>query len=183
MLKGEASDPLVYYVFDLPYCEGYNLCRTPLLKRKELLWELIKSLPEESALHVRYSDHIQGQGARSFEHACRRALEGIISKQAMSAYRQARSKHWVKVKCQHRQELVIGGYTNPAGSRKYFGALLLGYYDDGGQLHYAGRVGTGFTHQRLSHIHSLLSKLPQARPPFASLTFRPRSQGRALGTP
>ena len=169
VLKGEASDPLVYYVFDLPHCEGFNLCRTPLLKRKELLWELVKSLPVDAATHLRYSDHIQGQGERSFNEACRQALEGIISKLAMSAYHQARSKHWVKVKCQHRQELVIGGYTNPAGSRKYFGALLLGYYDERGQLHYAGRVGTGFSHQRLSRIHALLSKRHQPSPSFVRL--------------
>lgn len=169
VLKGEASDPLVYYVFDLPYCEGYNLCRTPLLTRKELLWELIKCLPEAAAFHLRYSDHIQGQGERSFEHACRKALEGIISKHAMSPYRQTRSKQWVKVKCHHRQELVIGGYTNPSGSRKFFGALLLGYYDQEGQLQYAGRVGTGFTQQRLARLHALLSKRHQASPPFVRL--------------
>ncbi|MDT3778769.1 DNA ligase D [Nitrospira sp. MA-1] len=169
VLKGEASDPLVYFVFDLPYCEGYNLCRTPLIKRKELLWEFIKAFPEKAAAHVRYSDHIQGQGERTFEQACRRALEGIISKNAMSPYRQARSKHWVKVKCHHRQEFVIGGYTNPSGSRKFFGALLLGYYDKEGHLQYAGRVGTGFTHQRLSRIYALLAKRAQSHPPFARL--------------
>ncbi|HBP89630.1 MAG: DNA ligase D [Nitrospira sp.] len=171
VLKGEASDPLVYYAFDLPYCEGYSLCRTPLLKRKELLRELIASLPADAATHIRYSDHIQGQGQDSFNQACRLALEGLISKQAMSPYRQARSKHWVKVKCQQRQELVIGGYTNPAGSRKYFGALLLGYYDEQGRLHYAGRVGTGFSDQRLARIYALLVKRQQARPPFFRLPF------------
>ncbi len=169
VLKGEASDPLVYFVFDLPYCEGYNLCRTPLLRRKELLWELIKSLPEGAALHVRYSDHIHGHGKRAFEQACRWALEGIISKYAMSPYRQARSKQWVKVKCHHRQEFVIGGYTNSSGSRKFFGALLLGYYDKQGHLQYAGRVGTGFTHQHLSRIYALLAKRAQSHTPFARL--------------
>ena len=169
VLKGEASDPLVYFVFDLPYCEGYNLCRTPLLQRKELLWELIKSMPEGTALHVRYSDHIQGHGKRVFEQACRRALEGIVSKYAMSPYRQARSKQWVKVKCHHRQEFIIGGYTIPSGSRTFFGALLLGYFDKRGHLQYAGRVGTGFTHQRLKRVHALLAKRPQSHPPFARL--------------
>ena len=177
VLKGEASDPLVYYMFDLPYCEGYNLSRTPLLKRKEMLQHVVKDLSPQASFLLRYSDHIQGQGEQSYEQACRQALEGIISKRTTSSYQQTRSKQWVKVKCHHRQELVIGGYTNPAGSRKYFGALLLGYYDDQSRLHYAGRVGTGFDEGRLKRIHALLAKRIRSRSSFARLPSKRDLQG------
>ncbi|MEX2492008.1 MAG: DNA ligase D [Nitrospirales bacterium] len=177
VLKGEASDPMVYFMFDLPHCEGYNLSRTPLLQRKEMLQRLLKDLSSQAAFLLRYSDHIQGLGEQSYEHACRNALEGIISKQISSSYQQSRSKQWVKVKCHHRQELVIGGYTNPAGSRNYFGAVLLGYYDEQGRLQYAGRVGTGFDERKLKNIHALLAKRHRSRSSFASLPSKRDLQG------
>jgi bifunctional non-homologous end joining protein LigD len=177
VLKGEASDPLVYFLFDLPHCEGYNLRRTPLLKRKAMLQRLLSGLSSRPGFFLRYSDHIQGQGEQAYEQACRQALEGIISKRTTSSYQQARSKQWVKVKCHHRQELVIGGYTNPAGSRQYFGALLLGYYDDRSRLHYAGRVGTGFDEVRLKRIHALLAKRVRSSSPFLKLSAQEDSQG------
>jgi bifunctional non-homologous end joining protein LigD len=177
VLNGEASDPLVYFLFDLPHCEEYNLSRTPLLKRKEMLQHLLKDLSSQAAFLLRYSDHIQGKGKQSYEHACRNALEGIISKHAASSYQQSRSKQWVKVKCHHRQELVIGGYTSPAGSRKYFGALLVGYYDEQGRLQYAGRVGTGFDKNRLKQVHALLITRHRFHSPFFTMLSKRNTKG------
>lgn len=164
MKRGRDED-LVYYLFDAPYLEGYNLARTRLDKRKALLARLVLAVNPSNDGPIRYSDHIRGQGPDVFEHACRFAMEGVVSKQAKSTYHQARTKSWLKTKCIKRQEFVIGGYTKPGGSRVGFGALVLGYYQDG-QFIYAGRVGTGFNHESLRRIKAELTKRKTDSSPF-----------------
>lgn len=163
VLSGIQGGTLTYHVFDIAYCQGYDLTATPLIERKEFLRSLLEEL--EGTL-VRFGDHIRGQGGIVYEQACRHGLEGIISKRADSGYVQKRSHSWVKVKCLKRQEFVIGGYTDPSGARKGFGALLLGYYDGAGDLNYCGRVGTGFDEKTLDRIHGRLRKIGREEPPF-----------------
>jgi bifunctional non-homologous end joining protein LigD len=159
------DETLVYYLFDVPYFEGFDLTKTPLVERKQLLARLVLSANPENEGPVRYSDHVQGSGENVFQHACRSALEGVVSKRADSLYQQFRSSTWLKVKCLKRQEFVIGGYTKPEGSRAGFGALLLGYYKDG-SLTYCGRVGTGFTRQSLRDLAAGLKKRRIDSPAF-----------------
>ncbi len=171
-LKGTGSGRLVYYVFDIPYCRGYNLTRTPLTDRKELLRRLFDIFrrvegPDNGAA-IGYAEHIRGKGPVVFSQACGLSLEGIVSKQAQSPYEQKRSRRWVKVKCSHRQEFVIGGYTDPAGSRTGFGALLLGFYDPEGKLVYAGKVGTGFNDKILADLSRRLKELDSETAHFAN---------------
>ncbi len=154
---------LVYFVFDLLYLDGYDMRLVPLLERKRLLSELLDTGKYEP---LRYTDHVQGNGGKMYRQACQRGSEGIIAKRADGPYVAGRGHGWLKIKCGLRQEFVIGGYTDPSGSRAAFGALLLGVYDKGGALHYAGRVGTGFNRQLLRQIHQRLRKLEQAKPPF-----------------
>ncbi len=122
---------------------------------------------EDSSL-IRYSDHIAGKGDIVFAEACRTGMEGIISKRIDAVYLGSRNRNWVKVKCGRRQEFVIGGYTDPSGSRKAFGALLLGVYDGQGQFTFAGRTGTGFSDRSLKELHKRLTALAQSRPPFVN---------------
>lgn len=164
MMQRQRDDQIVYYVFDLPHCNGYELTQTPLGDRKALLKSLLYGFSSSGA--IRYSDHIVGNGVAAFSDACRRGLEGLISKRIDSLYRQRRSDDWLKVKCLSRQEFVIGGWTDPGGSRSGFGSLLLGYYDNQGGFQFAGKVGTGFTSQSLKQIKSALHALEQEQPPF-----------------
>jgi len=116
---------------------------------------------------LRYSDHIIGDNQASFQEACRQGLEGLIVKRMDAGYRSGRGRTWLKVKCEQRQEFVIGGFTEPAGSRQGFGALLVGFYEDR-TLRYAGRVGTGFSDSLLKTLHRKLRSLEQSKPPFAN---------------
>lgn len=166
LLKRGNEKSLVYYVFDVPYFAGYSLTGTPLLERKELLASLLLAGTPKNDGVLRYSDHIRGQGQSVLASACRYAMEGVVSKRADSAYQQFRSPSWLKIKCLKRQEFVIGGYTKPSGSRVGFGALLLGYHDDG-KLVYAGRVGTGFTNDTLRQLAAELKQRRSDSPPFA----------------
>ena len=152
----------LYFAFDLPYVNGYDLRRAPLVERKTLLRKMIADSPL-----VRFSDHVQGDGPAFFAEACKVGLEGIISKRADSPYEATRSRAWQKVKCGLRQEFVIGGYTDPQGSRAGFGALLLGVYD-GDALRYCGKVGTGFDDAMLKRLSSKLAALAADKPPFAN---------------
>lgn len=160
-----ASARLAYYVFDLVYLNGYDLSGVPLLARKNTLKTLLAALDPGGP--ILYSDHIAGDAQNVFEHACMHGLEGIIVKRADAHYAQTRGRSWLKVKCRQRQEFVIGGYTDPAGSRAEFGALLLGVYDDQRQLRYAGRVGTGFDAETLKSVAKNFPRLRQAASPFA----------------
>lgn len=172
-LKRGKCDKLVYYAFDLVHLNGYDLTRVPLLERKELLARRLLGEYSENDGPIRYSDHIQGDGPTVVEQICRHALEGVISKRADGRYQQGRSRQWLKIKCLKRQEFVIGGYTRPSGSRKGFGALLLGYYQ-GSQLKYCGRVGTGFTNDSLRQITAELAGRKTEAPAF----INPPSDGR-----
>jgi bifunctional non-homologous end joining protein LigD len=165
MAQKAMQERLVYYVFDLPYLNGYDLRAVPLVERKRLLKELLSGQPEDGVL--RYSDHVAGEAREAYSHACMHGMEGLVVKRADAPYAETRSKTWLKVKCAHRQEFVIGGYTDPAGARNQFGALLLGVYDEDGQLRYAGRVGTGFDEETLKLVAGRMRKVEAKQSPFA----------------
>ncbi len=123
-----AAHPLTYFVFDLLHLNGHNLRQEPLTARKEILSQMLDSLVEHES--VRYGQHIQTEGAPIFERACELGAEGIVSKRADSAYTSGRTKSWLKIKCDRRQEFVVGGFTKPANGTEGIGALLLGVYDE-----------------------------------------------------
>jgi bifunctional non-homologous end joining protein LigD len=158
-----AAQPIVYCLFDLLYLNGYDLRQAPLVERKRLLNSLLDTGAGRPVL--RYSDHLVGGGKAAFEEACRQGLEGLMAKRADAPYRSGRTRSWLKIKCEQRQEFVIGGYTDPAGSRHGFGALLVGFYEKD-ELRYAGKVGTGFTDESLRQLEATLKPLEQARPSF-----------------
>ena len=167
-LQNALSDPraktISYFVFDLLYHNGYDLRGVALTERKQLL----RALVGKSDAVLRYSIDVQGSGAEFFEQACKLKLEGAISKRANSVYREGvRTRDWLKVKCGRRQEMVIGGFTDPQGSRSGFGALLLGIHE-GGKLRYAGKVGTGFDDKTLTKLRAILAKLEQKEAPFVN---------------
>jgi bifunctional non-homologous end joining protein LigD len=140
---------LVFYAFDLLYLDGYDLMPAPLDERKTALAGLV---PPTSRGTLRYSDHQAGRGSDFYRHACRYDLEGTISKRRDRPYRSGRGRDWLKIKCHKTDEFVVIGFTEPAGRRHGFGALLLGYYDKEGRLTYSGRVGTGFNDSLLSDL-------------------------------
>lgn len=157
---------LAYFIFDLLYLDGYDVTHLPLRQRKELLQALLGQLTASKDNPLHYSDHMAGHAQEAFNHACLHGLEGIIVKHADSPYQQQRSRDWLKVKCGQRQEFVIGGYTEPAGSRELFGALLLGNYDEKGGLRYAGRVGTGFKQDTLKLVAKHFASLRTEKTAF-----------------
>jgi bifunctional non-homologous end joining protein LigD len=158
-LSGGHDETLVYYMFDLLYLDGWDLRPCALRDRKQRL----KGLDTWHGM-LRYSDHHQGDAARMRAEACRMKLEGIICKKADAAYHSGRGNDWLKLKCQGREELLVLGWTEPAGSRTGLGALHLGYYDAGGRLHYAGGVGTGFSDDTLLLLRDRLDGLGSAPP-------------------
>jgi bifunctional non-homologous end joining protein LigD len=167
-LNDNRGADIVYFVFDLLHLDGRDLMNAPLLSRKQALEELLKrSGRSENQNRIRFSEHWIGQGDDLFKEACRRSLEGIVSKRSDQPYRSGRGRDWVKVKCLANQEFVIGGYTDPGGARAGLGALLLGVYDDGGRLRYCGRVGTGFTSKTLTELRARLNAIKRAGSPFA----------------
>lgn len=157
---------LAYFIFDLLYLDGHDVTHLPLRQRKELLQALLDQLTASKDNPLHYSDHMAGHAQEAFNHACLHGLEGIIVKHADSSYQQQRSRDWLKVKCGQRQEFVIGGYTEPAGSRELFGALLLGNYDEKGGLRYAGRVGTGFKQDTLKLVAKHFASLRTEKTAF-----------------
>jgi bifunctional non-homologous end joining protein LigD len=159
-MKAEKTNALIYWAFDLLYLNGQDLRSLPQIERKERLKSL---LPNEGA--VRYSDHSRGDGREMLEAGCRMNLEGIVSKRVDAAYISGRRDDWVKSKCLKRQEFVIGGYTDPEGSRISFGALLLGFYENG-KFKFAGKCGTGFNQQSLHDVAQRLGKLETSQSPF-----------------
>jgi bifunctional non-homologous end joining protein LigD len=161
---GGGNENLVYFAFDLLHLDGYDLRPVPLLRRKEALGALLEGQPPEGTL--RFSDHVLGAGEDFYRQACGFALEGMISKRADQPYQSGRGKDWVKVKCLKRQEMVIVGFTDPEGSRTGFGALLLAVNDDGGELVFAGKVGTGFNSRTLTDLRKKLGKLERKTPAF-----------------
>jgi len=161
-MRGGRDRELVFFAFDLLHADGFDLTRAPLERRKEAL----RSLIEGAEGTLRYSDHVRGQGTAFYREACRRHLEGIISKRAGDPYVSGRTGAWLKTKCTARQEFVIGGYTEPQGARSHLGALLLGVRENGQGLRYAGKVGTGFTEDSLNELKRKLGPLEIDRPPF-----------------
>jgi bifunctional non-homologous end joining protein LigD len=159
------GDQLAYYMFDVLYLSGHDLTQVPLSQRKQLLSKLLAG--QTGAL--RYSEHVIGQAPEFFRQACKQKLEGIVCKRADQPHRPGRGADWIKVKCSHREEFVIGGYTPPAGSRRGFGALLVGYFDNQEQLVYAGRVGTGFSDRVLDELAGRLLKTERQKSPFVDL--------------
>lgn len=158
-----------YYVFDLLWLEGNDVRALPLLTRKRLLRSALSS---SGALRI--TPHRNRAGEAAFEQACRRGWEGLVAKRAQSPYTASRSRDWLKLKCAQGQELVIGGYTSPRGSRSDFGALLVGYYADG-ELRYAGKVGTGFDQGTLKALGERLRAAHCESSPFChSSEFRER---------
>ncbi len=155
---------LKYYIFDLVYLNGQDISHFPLLDRKSLLKEILSSQSKDSMLQ--YSDHVVGHAKQAFEKACKEGIEGIVIKQSSSPYVQARNHNWLKLKCSQRQEFVIGGFTDPEGSRQGFGALLLGYYNDKKELRYAGRVGTGFNGDMIDKLAARFKPLTQSHAAF-----------------
>jgi bifunctional non-homologous end joining protein LigD len=159
-----STDPrLIYYAFDLLHLDGWDLAGAPLLERKRVLEELAGKKNGT----FRYLDHIDGHGEDFFGEACRHGLEGIISKRRDRPYRAGRTTDWLKIKCGFSQELVIGGWTDPAGSRTGLGALLLGLHGAGGRLEYVGKVGTGFSEKTLEDLRRRLGEIETSNAPFA----------------
>lgn len=175
-IKTGDTRSLVYYIFDVPYLDGFDLTATPLIERKKTLARLLHAANPANDGVIRYSDHTEGHGEDVFQRACHRGMEGIIAKRADGPYQQVRSNAWLKIKCTKQQEFVIGGYSQPEGSRVGFGALLLGYYD-GDELKFAGRVGTGFTTQSLKQITVELKKRRIDEPPYANPPTGVESRG------
>lgn len=161
-----------YVAFDLPWCDGYDLQRSPLLERKRLLAALLARAPKSSRL--RYSEHVTGDGRAFLEHACSLGLEGAVSKPAQAPYSPGARAAWIKTKCVRRQEFVVLGRTEPTGGRAHLGALLVGYHDAKGELRYAGKVGTGFTQTSLRELARRLRPLARERAPISPV---PRGPG------
>jgi bifunctional non-homologous end joining protein LigD len=159
--RGERPTPVFFYVFDILRDAGEDVTQEPLRERKA---RLRKALAFDDP--IRFTTHRNGDGEAFYEEACRKGWEGLIAKRADAPYTYGRSRNWLKFKCSAEQELVIGGYTAPRGSRTDLGALLLGYYDDG-ELRYAGKVGTGFTRETLRDLAAQLAPLKRDRSPFA----------------
>jgi bifunctional non-homologous end joining protein LigD len=156
-----AEVPVYYYIFDVLWAGDRDVRPLPLRERKQILRSLLTF-----AGPLRFTEHEDTSGEAYFRQACASGWEGVIAKRADAAYRAGRTRDWLKFKCESGQEFVIGGFTDPRGARTGFGALLLGYYDPGHGLIYAGKVGTGFNRQTLNSMHARLASLEQDRPPF-----------------
>lgn len=163
-LSADAATGVIYYAFDLLHQDGRDLRAEPLETRKQALRALLRARAPGRTL--RYSTHVIGGGAAAFNRSCARHLEGIVSKRRDAPYESTRNRAWLKVKCGHRQEFVVVGYTEPKGARAGLGALLLGVADDGGGLRYAGRVGTGFSAEQLVSLRERLDRLARATSPL-----------------
>jgi bifunctional non-homologous end joining protein LigD len=156
-----AAVPVYFYLFDVLWADGRDVRPLPLRERKQVLRRLLKfSGP------IRYATHRTRNGEAYYAQACASGWEGLVVKRGDAPYRSGRSRDWLKFKCQAGQEFVIGGYTDPKGSRTGFGALLLGYYERDGRLAYAGKVGTGFDDATLAGLARTLTGLQRPQPPF-----------------
>jgi bifunctional non-homologous end joining protein LigD len=154
--------PVYYYLFDVMYANGRDVRQLPLRDRKRILRDLLTFTGP-----LRFTTHRNRDGEAYWAKACQNGWEGLIAKRADAPYQAGRGRDWLKFKCENSQEFVIGGYTDPQGSRHGLGALLIGYYDDKGQLTYAGKVGTGFDEATLASLRRTLAGLERGRPPFA----------------
>jgi bifunctional non-homologous end joining protein LigD len=160
-LKTGRRERFKYYVFDLLYCDGYDLTKTTLLDRKRLLQDVVAGLSPGSS--IRFCEHLEADGPTVLEHSCRFGLEGIISKRRDLPYKPGRGEHWFKSKCQQSQEFVILGYVASTAANRAIGALALGYYSNG-ELVYAGRVGTGWSAALAASLYAELDKIKTTKP-------------------
>ena len=163
VLSGAGANALTYFAFDLLYLDGVDLRGVALAERKRVLETLLAAAP----VALRYSEHFAASGAAFLQNVCSLGLEGMVSKRADLPYRSGRGPAWQKIKCPRSRDMVIGGYTDPEGSRSGFGALLLGVHDANGRLRYSGKVGTGFDAASLADISGKLAGLAQRQSPFA----------------
>jgi ATP-dependent DNA ligase len=181
ILDGEMTwDGRDYHLFDILWLDGRDVTALPLEERRALLQQLPLNAP------LRRVERLDGHAP--WERACREGWEGVIAKRRGSPYEHRRSKHWLKMKCEASQELVVGGYTDPQGTRVGLGALLVGYFaprqgsghperqskDEGKDFIFAGKVGTGFDTRLLLDLRSRLDKIQQPAPPFTKGTGLPR---------
>ena len=153
--------PVWFYLFDLLYLDRYDIRQVPLRYRKKVLRNAF-----DFQGSLRFTEHIKTEGEAYYRRACQKGWEGVIAKNGNSVYVSRRTRDWLKFKCKKEQEFVIGGYTDPRGTRSGFGALLLGVYRHG-KLVYAGKVGTGFDHDTLRRLSLKLAQLKTLRAPFA----------------
>ena len=161
LLARRSGVTVFYYIFDLLHADGRAVRELPLLERKRLLRRVLSF-----AGPLRLAVHRRTDGEAYWRAACEKGWEGVIAKRGAAPYRPGRSRDWLKFKCENAQEFVIGGYTDPQGSRRGFGALMLGYYDGVGRLVYAGKVGTGFDEKTLRAMHDTLASIERDTPPF-----------------
>ncbi|WP_374583794.1 DNA ligase D [Pseudoduganella sp.] len=161
---GQRTRDIVYFVFDAPYLGGEDLRALPLEQRRARLEAALAGVDGET---IRLSSVLAAPPEHVLAAACEMGLEGVIGKRRDSTYTERRSRDWIKLKCAQRQEFVIGGYTDPQGSRTGIGSLLLGVYDQDGALHYAGNVGTGFNDKTLRELAAKLKRLASDKNPFA----------------
>ncbi len=155
--------PVTYFLFDVLWADGADVRALPLSDRKPILERLLTF-----GWPLRFAEHRVGNGEPYWDDACRQGWEGLIAKRAAAPYQAGRSRDWLKFKCLNSQEFVIGGWTEPQGSRVGFGALLIGYYDGNGKLISAGKVGTGFNQASLTSLAKALAQLERAGSPFDS---------------
>ncbi|MVV48680.1 DNA ligase D [Pseudomonas sp. PB120] len=156
------SGNILYYLFDMPYLNGVDLREVPVEERRVALSTVLNA--NKSPL-LRFSDSFGEAPEALLNSACQMQMEGLIGKRLGSPYVSRRSSDWIKLKCKHRQEFVVVGFTDPKGSRNAFGALLLGLHDrDSGELRYAGKVGTGFNEASLKNIYEQLKPLKAKKP-------------------
>lgn len=153
--------PVYAYFFDLIYLDGFGLEKLPLRQRKYILKQAFSYQAP-----IRYLPHRNELGETYLQEACNKGWEGLIAKDAQSPYEHARSRQWLKFKCEHGQEFVVGGYTDAKGGRIGFGALLLGVYQDD-KLRFCGRVGTGFDDDFLAFLHNRMQTIKKDKSPFA----------------
>lgn len=160
----DRTDAIQFFVFDVPYYAGHDLRQVALVERRDLLRRLFDE--HNVSAHLRFSESFEAGPEEILSAACRLRLEGLIGKRVDAPYVSARSPSWIKLKCSERQEFVIGGFTEPKGTRNGLGALLLGIHDEAGRLVYAGKVGTGFDMQTLDTIRAKLDALRTDASPF-----------------
>ena len=161
-----STQDIRYYLFDLPYFAGHDLRGVPLRERRSLLRQVMSA---NRSGYLQFSEEFEADAGSLLDAACRLQLEGVIGKRADAPYTSTRSTTWIKLKCTRRQEFVIGGYTDPRGTRTGLGSLLLGVHDTQGRLMYAGNVGTGFDEGTLTQLKIQLSALHTTKAPFDPL--------------
>ena len=176
---GHRSDDIVYFLFDAPFVDGYDLRKSPLFARRDALRALLASRAFDK---VRLSEDFDADPASLLASACEVGLEGIIVKRRDSTYTSRRTDAWLKLKCKRRQEFVIGGYTDRANASTQVGSLLLGVYDDEGKLQHAGSTGTGWTGDEAAALHRQLVKLKAPTSPFATRLEPGRWTRRGVGS-